>query len=106
MTSLEAPPSVAAEPGRFTAGLADLTARVRRLRWPFRPGSLDAAWAAFAVLSLLLLVLFPGWDTIPFHAIWISFTLLYGFRAWAARPTLWVLAVVIATTGAAMGIDV
>jgi hypothetical protein len=41
---------------------------------------------AFAVLSLVTIVVFPGWDTIPFHAIWISFTLLYGFRAWAARP--------------------
>jgi signal transduction histidine kinase len=106
MTSLEAPPSAAGEPGRLAAGFADLMAWLRRLRWPFRPGWLDAAWTAFAVLSLLLIVLFPGWDTIPFHAIWISFTLLYGFRAWAARPTLWVLAVVIATTGAAMGIDV
>jgi signal transduction histidine kinase len=61
---------------------------------------------AFAVLSLVAIVEFPGWDTIPFHAIWISFTLLYGFRTWAARPTFWVLAVVIASTGAAMSLDV
>ena len=78
----------------------------RWLRWSFRPGWLDAAWTAFAVLSLFAIVIFPDWDTIPFHAIWISFTLLYGFRAWAAQPTLWVLAVVIASTGAAMGLDV
>ena len=29
-----------------------------------------------------------SWETIPFHFIWVSLTLLYGFRVWAARPTL------------------
>jgi signal transduction histidine kinase len=101
-----APAPVAGADQRLAAVLADLGGWFRRLRWPFRPGWLDAAWTAFAVLSLLAIVVFPGWDTIPFHAIWISFTLLYGFRVWAARPTFWVLAVVIASTGAAMGIDV
>jgi signal transduction histidine kinase len=101
--------SVAGEPAagrRLTVGLGDRGGWIRRFRWPFRPGWLDAAWTAFAVLSLVTIVVFPGWDTIPFHAIWISFTLLYGFRAWPARPTFWALAVVITSTGTAMGIDV
>src|SRR4029079_5739921 len=38
--------------------------------------------------------------------IWISFTLVYGFRTWAPRPTLVVLGVVMATTAAAIGHDV
>ena len=45
-------------------------------------------------------------ETIPFHFIWISFTLVYGFRTWAPRPTLVVLGVVMATTAAAIGHDV
>jgi signal transduction histidine kinase len=101
-----APASAAGADRRLAAGFTDLAGWFRRLRWSFRPGWLDAGWTAFAVLSLFAIVVFPGWDTIPFHAIWISFTLLYGFRAWAARPTFWVLAVVIASTGAAMAIDV
>jgi len=77
-----------------------------RLSWPFRPALLDAVWAAFSVVNLLAIFAFEGWETVPFHFIWISFTLLYGFRTWAARPTLTVLGVVMATTAAAIGLDV
>ena len=77
-----------------------------RLTWPFRPGLLDAAWAAFSAVNLAAILAFPGWETIPFHVIWVSFTLVYGFRTWAAGPTLWVLGVVMATTAAAIGFDV
>jgi signal transduction histidine kinase len=79
---------------------------VTRVRWPFRPGLLDAAWAAFSALNLAAILLLPGWETIPFHFIWISFTLLYGFRTWAPRPTLGVLGVVMAATAAGIGFDV
>jgi signal transduction histidine kinase len=77
-----------------------------RLSWPFRPALLDAGWAAFSVVNLIAIFVFAGWETVPFHFIWISFTLLYGFRTWAPRPTLWVLGVVMATTAAAIGRDV
>ena len=77
-----------------------------RLSWPFRPALLDAAWAVFSLVNLIAIVAFEGWETIPFHFIWISFTLLYGFRTWAPRPTLAVLGVVMATTGAAIGLCV
>ena len=60
-------------------------------RWPFWPGWLDIAWAAFSALNLAAIVVFERWETIPFHFIWISVTLLYGFRIWPAKPTLWVL---------------
>ena len=76
------------------------------VRWPFRPALLDAAWAAFSVLNLGAILLLPDWETIPFHFIWISFTLLYGFRTWAPRPTLYVLGAVMAATGAGIGLDV
>ena len=64
------------------------------------------AWVLFSVVNLILILVFSHWETIPFHFIWISLTLLYGFRVWATRPTLWVLAVVMATTFAAIGWDV
>jgi signal transduction histidine kinase len=76
------------------------------LSWPFRPGWLDAGWAIFSAANLLAILAFPGWETVPFHFIWISFTLLYGFRTWATLPTLWVLGVVMVTTGAGIGLDV
>jgi signal transduction histidine kinase len=77
-----------------------------RLRWPFQPRLLDAAWAAFSVINLAAILAFPGWETIPFHLIWISVTVVYGFRTWAPAATLWVLGVVMATTAAAIGADV
>jgi signal transduction histidine kinase len=77
-----------------------------RLSWPFRPALLDAAWAVFSAVNLVAIFVFAGWETIPFHFIWISFTLVYGFRTWAPRPTLAVLGAVMATTGAAIGVDV
>ncbi len=76
----------------------------RSIRWPF--AWVDVAWAAFSVVNLVAMVLFSHWETVPFHFIWISLTLLYGFRVWAIRPTLWVLGMVILTTGIAIGYDV
>jgi two-component system, OmpR family, sensor kinase len=87
-------------------GLSGLGRFAIRLSWPFRPGLLDAAWAVFSALNLLAIFAFAGWETVPFHFIWISFTLLYGFRTWAPQPTLWVLGAVMATTGAAISLDV
>jgi signal transduction histidine kinase len=91
-------------------GITDRIARLGRLvitlRWPFRPAWLDATWAVFSTINLIAIFAFAGWETIPFHFIWISFTLVYGFRTWAPKPTLWVLGVVMATTAAAIGQDV
>ncbi len=77
-----------------------------RLSWPFKPALLDAVWAVFSAVNLIAIFAFAGWETVPFHFIWISFTLVYGFRTWAPRPTLAVLGVVMATTAAAIGLDV
>jgi signal transduction histidine kinase len=58
------------------------------------------------VANLVAIVVFSRWETVPFHFIWISLTLLYGFRVWSIRPTVWVLALVMATTFTAIGWDV
>ena len=81
--------------------------------WP-RPGRgraigvnwVDVAWGVFSGLNLAAIILFANWETIPFHFIWISFTVIYGFRDWAPKPTSWVLAVVFVTTGAAIALDI
>jgi signal transduction histidine kinase len=77
-----------------------------RLSWPYRPGLLDAAWAVFTAINLVAIFAFPGWETVPFHIIWIAFTLVYGFRPWAPGPTLGVLGVVMTVTAAGIGLDV
>src|SRR5919201_4381212 len=56
-----------------------------------RLSPIDIAWLAFALLNVAAMVLWPTWETIPFHLIWFSLTLLYGFRVWALRPTFAVL---------------
>jgi signal transduction histidine kinase len=64
-----------------------------------RPEPIDVAWAAFAAANLVAMFAWPDWETIPFHFIWVSLTLLYGFRVWPLRPTFAVLSLVIVTTG-------
>jgi signal transduction histidine kinase len=64
------------------------------------------AWAGFSVANLVAMLLFPEWETVPFHFIWVSLTLLYGFRVWAVRPTMWTLGAVIVLTGTFIYLDV
>ena len=86
------------------------SARAARARgsfaWPWRVAWVDVAWVLFSVANLVCILIFSRWETVPFHFIWISLTLLYGFRVWSTRPTLWVLAVVIVTTFGAISVDV
>jgi signal transduction histidine kinase len=76
------------------------------LRWPFSPLALDVIWGAFSALNLIAIYWFAYWETIPFHFIWISLTLLYGFRSWPTRPTMWILGAVMLTTASGIGLDV
>jgi signal transduction histidine kinase len=56
-----------------------------------RPDRLEAGWFAFALINVVAMLRWPSWETIPFHLIWFSLTLLYGFRVWALKPTFAVL---------------
>jgi signal transduction histidine kinase len=64
-----------------------------RRRWP------EAAWAAFAIANVVGMAVWPGWETIPFHFVWISLTLLYGFRVWRPAATYLTLLAVVTVTG-------
>jgi signal transduction histidine kinase len=75
-------------------------------RWPFRDSVLDIAWVLFAVANLCAMVLLPTWETVPFHFIWVSLTLVYGFRVWRTSRTAWALGAVIVLTGLVLWHDV
>jgi signal transduction histidine kinase len=79
---------------------------LRALRWPFSPLALDMIWAGFSTLNLIAIYWFAYWETVPFHFIWISLTLLYGFRSWPTSPTMWILGAVMLTTASGIGLDV
>ena len=72
--------------------------------WLRRHG-VELAWAAFAVLNWVSMVNWPSWETIPFHFVWISLTIVYGFRVWRTRQMLLVLAVVVVATGGSIFAD-
>jgi signal transduction histidine kinase len=75
-------------------------ARAIRSHW------IEIAWGIFACINLAAMLAIGDWETVPFHFIWVSVTLLYGFRVWSVRSTSWTLAVVMLTTGAFILIDV
>src|SRR5436190_4805006 len=51
----------------------------------------DLVWFCFALANLAAMLLWPEWETIPFHLIWFSLTVLYGFRVWGLNTTFGVL---------------
>jgi signal transduction histidine kinase len=59
----------------------------------------ELAWFAFAVANLIAMVAWETWETIPFHFIWVSLTLVYGFRVWRMPATVAVLGGVCVSTG-------
>ena len=73
--------------------------RPRAAYWP------DIAWAVFSLVNLAVMIAVPNWETIPFHFIWVSLTLLYGFRVWSLGRTTLVLAIVMASTVAPIAAD-
>jgi two-component system OmpR family sensor kinase len=73
----------------------DIASTLRR-RW------VEIAWAVFAAVNVAVILTLSDWETIPFHLVWVSLTLVYGFRAWRLRTTMTVLLVVIGVSGAAL----
>jgi signal transduction histidine kinase len=79
---------------------------VSRIGWPWPPRAIDLIWTLFALVNLDLIFMFPGWETIPFHVIWASLTLVYGFRTWKVGPTLWIMSGVLVLTAVGIAVDV
>ncbi len=70
-----------------------------------RHRGLELLWVAFAALNVAAMVVWPTWETVPFHFIWISLTLLFGFRLWRPLGTYALLAIVAGATGALIMLD-
>jgi signal transduction histidine kinase len=66
--------------------------------WARRHG-LELAVAGFWVANLLVLWHLRDWTTVPFHFIWVTLTILYGFSVWRNGVTATVLSAVCFTTG-------
>jgi two-component system, OmpR family, sensor kinase len=56
-------------------------------------------WATFAGANVALMWLMPGQETIPFHFVWISLALVYGFTHWRISWMVLALGVVVLSTG-------
>lgn len=66
----------------------------------------EVLWGAFALANVVVIVFLADWETIPFHFIWVSLTLLYGFRVWSVRTTAILLGAVMIVTGTALAFAV
>jgi two-component system OmpR family sensor kinase len=64
-------------------------------RSPFTDRTLVVAWATFAAFNVVLMWLVPGQETIPFHFVWISLALVYGFTSWR---TSWMVVALVSVT--------
>jgi signal transduction histidine kinase len=63
----------------------------------------DIAWVAFIGLNLVAMRLIPAWQTVPFLVIWVSFTVIYGFRLWRLGSTVLTVATLTLATGGLIG---
>jgi len=62
-------------------------------------------FGVFVVANVVAMALSPRWETIPFHWIWISLTLLYGVRVWPLARTYLLLMVLGVVTGGLILLD-
>jgi hypothetical protein len=93
------------EPAAGTRG-ARLVPPLRVSLHRLRPMALDIAWAVFVGLNLVAMRLLSNWQTVPFLAIWISLTVIYGFRLWRLQPTILTWAAVTLATGGIIFVQV
>jgi signal transduction histidine kinase len=62
----------------------------------------ELAWAVFAALNFAAMPFAGEWETVPFHFVWVSLTIVYGFRVWRPWPTATALTAVMAVSGVAL----
>ena len=79
--------------------------RGRAALWS-RTYRLDIVWVAFVGINLAAMRLLPHWGTVPFLAIWVSLTAIYGARLWRLQPTILTWAAVTLATGGIIVVQV
>jgi signal transduction histidine kinase len=67
-----------------------------------RKYGVEIGWAIFALANVVAMFAWPDWETIPFHFLFVSLTLVYGFRVWRRTPTAITLTLVILVTAGAI----
>ncbi|MFL5911644.1 MAG: sensor histidine kinase [Gaiellaceae bacterium] len=77
---------------------------MRATGW-LRRNSVEVLWGLFAIVNWLAMIEWSSWETIPFHFVWISLTIVYGFRVWSPGVTSVILSTVILATGASILTD-
>jgi signal transduction histidine kinase len=95
-----------AVPASAAARGAHLVPPLRISLQRLRPMAPDIAWAVFVGLNLVAMRLLSNWQTVPFLAIWISLTVIYGFRLWRLQPTILTWAAVTLATGGIIFVQV
>ena len=68
-----------------------------------RASRADIAWVVFIGLNLIAMRLIPAWQTVPFLIIWVSLTVMYGFRLWRLGSTVLTVTLVTVATGGLIG---
>lgn len=63
---------------------------------------IDLSLFGFCVAMLIAMQHNAGEETIPYHFLFLSLTIVYGFRVWPVIPTIVVMVAVTASTGAIM----
>jgi signal transduction histidine kinase len=63
---------------------------MRATAW-LRRNRVETLWGVFAVANLAAMFIWPDWTRLPFYLIWVSLTLVYGFRLWSTAATSIVL---------------
>lgn len=79
---------------------------IRRATTFARRHWVELGWCVFVLANTTAMLVFSEWATVPFHFIWIGLSLLYGWRVWGLRATIWALVAVMLLTGLAMLDDV
>jgi signal transduction histidine kinase len=69
------------------------------LRRRLRSSWVDIVWVVFVGVNLLGMREMGSWSTVPFLVIWVSLTLIYGWRMWRLQPAIMTVAVVTLATG-------
>ena len=62
----------------------------------------EIAWGAFSAVNIAVMFWLTSWETVPFHFVWVSLTIVYGFRVWRPRTTFIVVAAIVVLSGTAL----
>jgi len=71
----------------------------RRRLTPQAEHLVDGSLAAVMLAMVVLMARMPGEETIPYHILFLSLTIVYGFRVWPLKATVLVTLAVTASTG-------